>query len=101
MKDDEYIKTLLHKIERLSLKVAKLETEKKGLIEQNKNLLDEIANGCHRCTENCSLSPMSEEYVRLEFEKEELLAFIRNVEDTNLDDLIDVKIPEILEKFKE
>jgi hypothetical protein len=34
-------------------------------------------------------------------EKDELLDFIRNIEDTNLDELLDVKIPEILEKFKE
>jgi len=34
-------------------------------------------------------------------EKDELLDFIRNIENTNLDDLLDVKIPEILEKFKE
>jgi len=81
--------------------ISAVDSYVKELIEQNKNLLDEITNGGHRCTENCSLSPMSEEYTRLEEEKDELLDFIRNIENTNLDELLDIKIPEILNKFKE
>ena len=35
----------------------------------------------------------------LEQQKAELMEFIKNIEDTNLDELLDVKIPEILEKY--
>ncbi len=35
----------------------------------------------------------------LEQQKAELIEFIKNIEDTNLDELLDVKIPEILEKY--
>jgi hypothetical protein len=37
----------------------------------------------------------------LEAEKKELIEFIKNIEDTNIDELLDIKIPEILNKFKE
>jgi len=44
---------------------------------------------------------MSDYIQKLEAEKKELIEFIKNIEDTNLDDLLDIKIPEILNKFKE
>jgi hypothetical protein len=37
----------------------------------------------------------------LKAEKAELIKFIRNIEETNLDDLLDVEIPKILKKYKE
>jgi uncharacterized protein (UPF0335 family) len=101
MNDNFYGEDSFSLHQQMSDYIQKLEAEKKELIEQNKNLLDEITNGCHRCTENCSLSPMSEEYTRLEAEKKELIEFIKNIEDTNIDELLDIKIPEILNKFKE
>ena len=36
---------------------------------------------------------------KAEQQKAELIEFIKNIEDTNLDELLDVKIPEILEKY--
>jgi hypothetical protein len=37
----------------------------------------------------------------LKAEKAELIKFIRNIEETNLDDLLDIEIPKILKKYKE
>jgi len=37
----------------------------------------------------------------LKSEKAELIKFIRNIEETNLDDLLDIEIPKILKKYKE
>jgi uncharacterized protein (UPF0335 family) len=81
MNDNFYGEDSFSLHQQMSDYIQKLEAEKKELIEQNKNLLDEITNGCHRCTENCSLSPMSEEYTRLEAEKKELIDFIEKVYD--------------------
>lgn len=36
----------------------------------------------------------------LEQQKAELINFIKNIEDTNLDDLLDIEIPKILNKYK-
>ena len=46
------------------------------------------------------LSELQEKYEELEWQKAELIEFIKNIEDTNLDELLDVKIPEILEKYR-
>ena len=46
------------------------------------------------------LSELQEKYEELEQQKAELIEFIKNIEDTNLDELLDVKIPEILEKYR-
>lgn len=53
---------LYDKCKSLEDKLIKCDQEKMELEEHNKVLLDELQNGCNRCTEDCSLSPMSEEY---------------------------------------
>ena len=46
------------------------------------------------------LQPEITDYIsELEAEKSELLEFIKNIEDTNLDELLDIKIPDILNKY--
>lgn len=53
--------------------VIKLLTKVSELEQENKILSDELQNGCNRCTDDCSLSPMSPEYEKLRMEKEKLI----------------------------
>lgn len=45
------------------------------------------------------LDSLKNKITELEQQKAELIEFVKNIEDTNLDELLDVKIPEILEKY--
>lgn len=48
---------------------------------------------------NKEIEDLENRIEELEQQKAELIEFIKNIEDTNLDELLDVKIPEILEKY--
>lgn len=66
----------------------------KKLQEQNVELVEETQH-----FKNCWIEELSLRK-NLEQQNKELLAFIKNIEDTNLDDLLDYKIPELLKLFE-